>query len=251
MNEEIKIIGIPNFPLIKNGDDLASIIKNKILEEKISLDQDDIIVITQRICSIAEDRIKNLNSYIPNTFAKNWAEKYNKDSRLIEAVIQESKKVIRKKNGILITETKHGFICANSGIDNSNVAGIDNICLLPLDPDSSCRIIKEKIKNEMNKDIAVIMTDTFGRHWRMGQTNIAIGISGINPIQDYVGKKDIFNRTMNFTMICIADEIASAAELMMGKTKKMPVAIIKGYKYEKNLDTISRIVRDEKNDLFR
>ena len=151
----------------------------------------------------------------------------------------------------MITETKHGFICANSGIDNSNVKGDQNICLLPKNPDLSCKKIKDRIKKQLSKNVSVVMTDTFGRPWRMGQTNIAIGIAGINPFQNYVGKKDIFNRTLKHTMICIADEIASAAELVMGKTNMMPVAIVKGYQYDKNNDSINNIIREKDFDLFR
>ena len=251
MQDEIKIIGIQNFPIIKQNDSLIDILIHKIHEESIKIDDGDVIVITQRICSISEGRIKNLNDFKPRKFAIDWATKYEKDPRLIEAILQESKSIIRSKNGLLITETKHGFICANSGIDNSNVEGIDNICLLPKDPDKTCLQIKTKIKRILNKNIAVIMTDTFGRPWRMGQTNIAIGVAGINPINSYVGQQDIFDRTLNFTEICIADEIAGAAELIMGKTKKIPVAILKGYKYKADSDSISNIIRDKNSDLFR
>ena len=251
MQNEIKILGVPDFPIIEIDDDLPQIISDKIQEAEITLENNDIIVVTQRICSIAEGQIKNLNTYTPSNFAVEWAEKYSKDARLIEAVLQESKNIIRKENGILITETKHGFICANSGIDNSNVKGDQNICLLPKNPDLSCKKIKDKIKKQLSKNVSVVMTDTFGRPWRMGQTNIAIGIAGINPLQNYVGKKDIFNRTLKHTMICIADEIASAAELVMGKTNMMPVAIVKGYQYDKNNDSISNIIREKDFDLFR
>jgi coenzyme F420-0:L-glutamate ligase/coenzyme F420-1:gamma-L-glutamate ligase len=251
MQNEIRILGIPNFPIIEVDNDLPQIIIDKIQEAKIVLENDDIIVVTQRICSIAEGQIKKLNTYIPSDFAIEWAQKYEKDARLVEAVLQEAKNIIRQENGILITETQHGFICANSGIDNSNVQGDENICLLPENPDLSCKEIKDRIKKQLGKNISVIMTDTFGRPWRIGQTNIAIGVAGINPLQNYIGKKDIFNRTLQHTMICIADEIASSAELIMGKTNKTPVVIIKGYKYDKNNDSINNVIREKDLDLFR
>ena len=251
MQNEIKILGIPNFPIIEVKDDLPQIIIDKIQEAEIILEDDDVVVVTQRICSIAEGQIKKLSDYLPSEFAIEWATKYDKDARLVEAVLQEAKNIIRQENGILITETKHGFICANSGIDNSNVQGDDNICLLPKNPDLSCKNIQDRIKKQLRKNISVIMTDTFGRPWRIGQTNIAIGVAGINPLQSYVGVKDIFNRTLEHTMICIADEIASAAELIMGKTNKTPVAIVKGYKYDKKNDSINNIIREKDLDLFR
>ena len=146
---------------------------------------------------------------------------------------------------------KYDPLSISSGIDNSNVKGDENICLLPKNPDLSCKKIKDKIKKQFDKNVSVIMTDTFGRPWRMGQTNIAIGIAGMNPFQNYVGKKDIFNKTLKHTMICIADEIASAAELIMGKTNMIPVAIVKGYKYDKNNDSRNNIIREKDFDLFR
>tara|TARA_Y100001970_G_scaffold253095_1_gene327503 strand:- start:5567 stop:6322 length:756 start_codon:yes stop_codon:yes gene_type:complete len=251
MQNEIRILGIPNFPIIEVDNDLPQIIIDKIQEAEIILENDDIVVVTQRICSIAEGQIRKLNTYTPSDFAIEWAQKYEKDARLVEAVLQEAKTIIRQENGILITETQHGFICANSGIDNSNVQGDENICLLPKDPDLSCKEIKDRIKKQLDKNVSVIMTDTFGRPWRIGQTNIAIGVAGINPLQNYVGEKDIFNRTLQHTMICIADEIASSAELIMGKTNKTPVVIVKGYKYDKKNDSINNIIREKDSDLFR
>ncbi|MBR74695.1 MAG: coenzyme F420-0:L-glutamate ligase [Dehalococcoidaceae bacterium] len=251
MQNEIRILGVPNFPIIEVGDDLPQIIIDKIEESEISLENDDVIVVTQRICSIAEGQIKNLNDFTPSEFAVEWAQKYQKDARLVEAVLQEAKNIIRQENGILITETQHGFICANSGIDNSNVQGNENICLLPKNPDLSCKKIKDNIKKILGKNVSVIMTDTFGRPWRMGQTNVAIGVAGINPLQNYIGEKDIFERTLQHTMICIADEIASAAELIMGKTNMTPVVIVKGYNYDKKNDSINNVIREKESDLFR
>ena len=251
MQNEIRILGVPNFPIIEAGDDLPQIIIDKIEESEISLENDDVIVVTQRICSIAEGQIKNLNDFTPSEFAVEWAQKYQKDARLVEAVLQEAKNIIRQENGILITETQHGFICANSGIDNSNVQGNENICLLPKNPDLSCKKIKDHIKKILGKNVSVIMTDTFGRPWRIGQTNVAIGVAGINPLQNYIGEKDIFERTLQHTMICIADEIASAAELIMGKTNMTPVVIVKGYNYDKKNDSINNVIREKESDLFR
>ena len=181
-----------------------------------------------------------------------WAEKYSKDARLIEAVLQESKNIIRKENGILITETKHGFICANSGIDNSNVKGDQNICLLPKNPDLSCKKIKDRIKKQLSKNVSVVMTDTFGRPWRTGAVNVAIGVSGMDPMESYVGEEDDNGNLMYTTVICVADELAAASELVMGKTSRIPVALIRGYDYIFSDSASSKsLIRDPDKDMFR
>ncbi|MEX2372868.1 MAG: coenzyme F420-0:L-glutamate ligase, partial [Dehalococcoidia bacterium] len=173
-----------------------------------------------------------------------------KDPRIVEAVLRESKRVIRQVGGVLLTETHHGFKCANAGVDGSNVGGMDLVSLLPVDPDASCRTIREGLRAQASVEVAVVMTDTFGRPWRHGQTNVAIGVAGMLPFRDYVGKTDTDGRVLRVTTICVADEIAGAAEMVMGKLDAIPAAIVRGYDYDRGDGAATEIVREQAMDLF-
>jgi coenzyme F420-0:L-glutamate ligase / coenzyme F420-1:gamma-L-glutamate ligase len=168
----------------------------------------------------------------------------------VEAVLRESKRVIRQVGGVLVTETHHGFKCANAGVDGSNVGGEDLVCLLPVDPDASCRALRDAIRERLGVEVAVVMTDTFGRPWRHGQTNVAIGVAGMLPFRDYVGMRDLDGRELRVTTICVADEIAGAAELVMGKLDAIPVAIVRGYAYDRGEGSAQEIIREMAMDLF-
>jgi coenzyme F420-0:L-glutamate ligase / coenzyme F420-1:gamma-L-glutamate ligase len=229
---------------IEQNDDISEFIASSII------DNDDILVIAQKIISKQEGRIVELSSVIPSLLAEGISSEYNKDPRLVELILNESKKIIRMENGIIIVETKHGFICANAGIDESNIKK-GYATLLPLNSDASAEKIRNKILKKMNKTVAVIISDTFGRPFRMGQTNCAIGISGMNPILDYAGTKDTFEKTLRITAIAVADELCSAAELVMNKTTNCPIAIIRGYKFKDELSTINNLIRPQNKDLFR
>jgi len=210
----------------------------------------DIIVIAQKIISKQEGRVIELATIHPSLLAQGIGSQYNKDPTLIELILSESKRIVRMKNGLIIVETNNGFICANAGIDESNVA--DGFAtLLPLNSDKSAELIRTKILNETGKNVAIIISDTFGRPFRMGQTNHAIGISGLNPILDYAGTLDSFKRILRVTAIAIADELSSAAELVMEKTKKCPVAIIRDYSFNAEERTIVDLIRPENEDLFK
>jgi len=210
----------------------------------------DILVISQKIISKHEGRVVNLDEVIPSNLALGIASEYNKDPKLVEAILSESKRIVRMENEILIVETNHGFICANAGVDESNTeAGYAT--LLPLDSDKSAESIRQKIQDKTKKKIAVLVSDTFGRAFRMGQTDSAIGISGMEPILDYEGTKDSFGKILRVTAIAIADEICSAAELVMGKTLNCPVVIVRNYKYNESSSNIKSIIRPENEDLFR
>jgi coenzyme F420-0:L-glutamate ligase/coenzyme F420-1:gamma-L-glutamate ligase len=217
----------------------------------LEIQDGDILVVTHKIVSKAEGRIVDLASIKPSTKAISMAKEHDKDPRIMELILMESTQILRAKNGIIISETKHGFVCANAGVDQSNVEG-DTAVLLPVAPDESAGRIQEAVKKKIGKEIAVIITDTFGRSFRNGQTNVAIGVAGINPIKSYIGTYDMYGRKLRVTEIAVADEIASAAELVMGKAEGMPVAIVRGYIFEKASKTsVKSLLRAKERDLFR
>jgi len=210
----------------------------------------DILVISQKIISKQEGRIVNLSSVTPSLLAKGISSEYDKDPCIVELILSESKKIVRMESGKIIVETKNGFICANAGIDESNVKN-GFATLLPINSDHSAENICKQIWKSQKKEIAVVISDTFGRPFRMGQTDCAIGISGFNPILDYAGTLDNFGNVLHVTAIAIADEICGAAELLMKKTTKCPVVVIRGFQFKKENSSISEILRPEKDDLFR
>ena len=230
---------------IISGDNLAKIILNST-----DVCDGDILVIAQKIISKQEGRLVELSTVNPSLLSEGISSQYKKDPRVVELVLSESKRIVRMKNGLIITETKNGFICANSGIDESNVVN-GFATLLPLNSDKSAEQLRKEIFNETGKTVAIIISDTFGRPFRMGQTNCAIGISGLQPILDYSGTFDSFNRMLRVTAIAIADELSSAAELVMGKTTKCPVVIIRNYSFNSDKYSIQDLIRPENEDLFR
>ena len=232
---------------IQPNDDIVALI---LSSSKTSIDDGDVIVISQKIISKKEGRVVNLNSVIPSELSVGISSAYEKDPRLVEAILSESKRIVRMEHGVIIVETSHNFICANAGIDESNVEK-GFATLLPVDPDKSAKKIRDAILQITGKNTAVIISDTFGRPFRLGQTDHAIGISGIESIKNYEGKPDTFGKIMRVSAIAIIDELCAAAELVMGKTEKSPVAIIKNYSFESKNDSISSIIRDEDEDLFR
>ena len=231
--------------------DLSEMILEAIGHSQIEIQDGDILVVTHKIVSKAEGRIVDLASIKPSTKAISMAKEHDKDPRVMELILMESTQILRAKNGIIISETKHGFVCANAGVDQSNVEG-DTAVLLPVAPDESAGRIQEAVKKKIGKEIAVIITDTFGRSFRNGQTNVAIGVAGINPIKSYIGTYDMYGRKLRVTEIAVADEIASAAELVMGKAEGTPVAIVRGYIFEKVSKTSAKsLLRAKERDLFR
>ncbi|MDC0450705.1 coenzyme F420-0:L-glutamate ligase [Nitrosopumilus sp.] len=241
----MQIIPIPIEKEITPDDDLSKLILNSghILDG-------DVLVIAQKIISKQEGRMIELSTVSPSLLAQGISSQYNKDPALVELILSESKRIVRLKNGLIIVETNSGFICANAGIDESNV--LDGFAtLLPLNSDKSAEVIRTNILNKTGKNVAVIISDTFGRPFRMGQTNCAIGISGLNPILDYAGTLDSFKRILRITAIAVADELSSATELVMGKTKKCPVAIVRNYSFKVGSNTIHDLIRPENEDLFK
>ena len=218
--------------------------------ESTEIQDGDILVFSQKIVSKNEGRILSLSSVNPSLLANGISSSYNKDPRLVELILSESKRIVRMENGIIIVETNHGFVCANAGIDESNVQD-GYATLLPEDPDRSANLLKERIEQKTGKNIAVIISDTFGRPFRLGQTDVAIGVAGIEPILDYSGKPDTFAKIMQVTAIAIVDEICSATELVMGKVEKCPVALVRNYKFNFSDAKIQNLLRPKHEDLFR
>jgi coenzyme F420-0:L-glutamate ligase/coenzyme F420-1:gamma-L-glutamate ligase len=236
---------------IRPYNDLNTMILAAISHSQIEIQNDDIFVVTHKIVSKAEGRIVDLARVKPSTKAIRMAEEHDKDPRIMELILNESAQILRAKNGIIISETRHGFVCANAGVDQSNMEG-DTAVLLPVAPDESASRLQDAVKKKVGKEIAVVITDTFGRTFRNGQTNVAIGIAGINPIKSYIGTYDMYGRELRVTEIAVADEIASAAELVMGKAEGTPVAIVRGYKFQKaSTSSVKSLLRARERDLFR
>jgi len=241
----LQIIPIHIEKEIEPSDDISSLI---LKSENLS--DGDIVVIAQKIISKQEGRLIDLSTVNPSLLAEGISSQYEKDPKITELILSESKRIVRMFNGVLIVETHHGFICANAGIDESNIKE-GYATLLPVDSDVSAQKIRKKILEQSNKNVSVVISDTFGRPFRIGQTNHAIGVSGLNPILDYEGTLDSFNKILRVTAIAIADELASASELVMGKSLKCPVAIIRNYSYKIDNDKINELIRSEDEDLFR
>jgi len=247
---ELRLIGVPGMPEVKAGDALASLIAESVRRAGLRLVEGDVVVIAQKIASKAEGRTVQLDEIEPGEVARDWAARYDKDARMVEVVLRESRRIVRMERGILIAETHHGFICANAGVDASNVAA-DVVTLLPEDADQSARSIQSELEREFNVRVAVIISDTFGRPWREGITNVAIGVAGIAPLIDYRGQLDSHGRPLKVTVIAIADELASAAELLMQKTAGVPVVIIRGFDYTARDASVRELIRLPETDLFR
>jgi coenzyme F420-0:L-glutamate ligase/coenzyme F420-1:gamma-L-glutamate ligase len=262
MNEKIELIGIKKIPLIKKGDNIAEIITQSLKAGNLTLKEGDIIVIAQSIVSKSCGYIKNLKEISPSKEAyqiyENMvpkAQKFNipeKTPELIQAIIDESKEIIKKEH-VIIVETNHGFICANAGIDKSNVNGEDNVTLLPKDSDKEAEKVRVLLKKMTGKNIAVIISDSFGRPFRRGAVGVAIGISGIDALLDKRGSKDLFGKILQSTIIGQIDSLASAAQLIMGEADEgLPVVIIRGYKYKfSETASVKEIIREKSDDLFR
>ena len=247
----IQIIGLRKMPLTKRGDNIADQVVNAAKEEGVKISNHDILVIAQKIISKAEGGVINLKTVKPSPKAEEMSKTTGKDPRHIETILRESAKVVRLKGPHVIVQTRHGFVCANAGVDKSNVEDADSVVVLPADPDRSAREIRQRIRELTGADIAVVISDTFGRAWRIGQVNVAIGADGLRPIIDYRGSKDMFGYVLNVTQMAVADELASAAELVMKKSDGVPVAIIKGVDYVEGSGSARDLIRPEEEDLFR
>jgi coenzyme F420-0:L-glutamate ligase/coenzyme F420-1:gamma-L-glutamate ligase len=247
----LTVIGLLRIPEVKLGDNLGRMIVAAANRQGLRLKSDDIVVVAQKIVSKAEGRLVSLRNIKASTLAKEVARAMRKDPRHIEVILSETKRVVRRRGPHLIVETRHGLVCANAGVDKSNVEGQDVVTLLPKDADRSARRIRGQIMSRTGKKVSVIISDTFGRPWRLGQTNIAIGLSGMSPWIDYRGTKDEFGYELSVTRIATADELAGAAELVMNKVDGVPVAIIRGYSRSQGRGSARQLVRPAAQDLFR
>ena len=247
---EIRIIGLSGMPEAKPGDDIAGQI-TEAADAGPGIEPGDIVVVTQKIVSKAEGRVISLADVTASPEAERLAIETEKDPQLVELILRESNEIVRQRGPVLITETRHGFVCANAGIDASNVGREGLVCLLPEDPDRSAEAIRSGIGKNTGVDVAVIISDTFGRAWREGHTNIAVGVAGMLPFVDYVGQVDPFGYELRVSMLAVADELAGAAELVMNKLDGIPVAIVRGYDYPRGDGNARQMVRPKENDLFR
>jgi len=248
----IQVFAVKGLPIIKKGDDLAELICKAAEKQRTPLKDDDVIVVTHVVASRAEGNIINLDEVVPSEFAKTVAKQLDKDPALVEVILRESKAIRRMGDGHLIVESKHGFVCANAGVDQSNVPGERIVAPLPKNPDRSAQRIRRRINELTGKDVAVIISDTHGRAFREGEINIAVGIAGIVPIRDRRGETDLFGYVLRIKQTAIADELASAAELVIGQAKEgIPAAIIRGYPYAKSEKASTKmLIRKRKKDLF-
>lgn len=248
----IQIIAIEGLPIIKQGDNIAELVYRAAAKQGTPIQQNDIIVITHVFVSRTEGNVVNLDKVVPSKFAEAIAKQFDKDPALVEVVLRESKSVVRMGDGKLITESKHGFVCANSGVDRSNMPGERNVVLLPENPDASAKNIQKELEKLTGCNVAVIVSDTNGRPFREGEINVAIGVAGLKPIRDRRGEKDLFGYVLRVKRTAIADELASAAELVIGQADEgIPVAIIRGYKFPKSKTArATELIRQRDKDLF-
>jgi len=251
--EPVKVIAIEKLPLFQKGDNIGRLICEATEKQKTPIQENDVIVVTHVAISKAEGNIVNLDDVVPSSYALEIAAKVDKDPAMVEIVLRETKEIVRMGPNSLIVETKNGIVCANAGVDRSNVKGDRNVALLPADPDESARNIRDEVKKQTGCKVAVLVSDTHGRPLRNGEINVVIGIAGIKPIRDRRGEKDLFGYVLHVKQTCIADELASAAELVIGQANEgIPAAIIRGYPYQPAENVSAReLTRPKEKDMFR
>jgi coenzyme F420-0:L-glutamate ligase/coenzyme F420-1:gamma-L-glutamate ligase len=244
----LEVLPVEGIPEVRPGDDLPELVARAVGE---NLRREDVLVVTHKIVSKAEGRLVDLRTVEPSALAKGFAARYGRDPRQIEVVLRESRRLVRMDRGLIIAETHQGFVCANAGVDASNVPGEDMVCLLPVDPDASAARLREALVARTGFDLAVIVSDSFGRPWREGITNVAIGVAGMEPLADYRGETDPHGYPLEASVLAIADELAAAAELVMGKTEGIPLAIVRNYAYKPAPGTVRDLLMRPERDLFR
>lgn len=247
----ISLIPIDGIPEVSPGDDLAALIAAALGAGGIGLGPSDVLVVTQKVVSKAEGRVVELASVTPGEDARAWAERWDKDPRQVELVLRESAQVLRMAaGGLVISRTRHGFVCANAGVDLSNVGGGEVATLLPEDPDASARGLRDRLRASTGVAPAVVISDSFGRPWRNGIVNVAIGCAGLEPLLDLRGTPDVQGRVMHSTVIAVADELASAADLAGGKVTQRPVVLVRGWEHVPGEGAAAALVMDRELDLF-
>lgn len=246
----IRIVPLTGLPELTPGDDVARLLVQAVQRQGLVLKPGSVFVLAQKIVSKAEGRIVSLDSIKPSERAKQWAAEYQKDPRVVEIVLREASTIVRMERGILIVRTHHGFVCANAGVDVSNVPP-GMVSLLPENPDRSARTLQERLTQAFGVHVAVIISDTFGRAWREGLVNVALGVAGIAPLVDYRGQQDAHGKTLHATVIALADELAAASGLVMGKLNQVPAAVVQGVLTPDGTGVGHDLIRPTEKDLFR
>jgi coenzyme F420-0:L-glutamate ligase/coenzyme F420-1:gamma-L-glutamate ligase len=252
-SRQLTLTALPGIPLIDQGDDLGALIQQGLAREKLALKDGDVLVVTSKIVAKAEGRRVRLSSVIPSEEAKSLASETGKDPRLVELILRESRQVLRKRPGLIIVEHRLGFICANAGVDHSNVRGDgDWVLLLPEDPDASAEALRSRLERDSGVQLGVLIIDSHGRAWRQGTVGVAIGIAGFPALVDMRGEQDLLGELLRVTVIGLADEIAAAASAVMGQAAEgLPVVHVRGLPYVLREGTLSEVLRPEERDLFR
>lgn len=251
MSGELRFIPLLGMPEVRPGDDLARLVLEAAPRQSTPLLSGDILIVTQKVVSKAEGRLVPLGEVEPSPFALSIARDTGKDARLVEMILRESRRVVKMDRGVLITETHHGYICANAGVDQSNTGAAGVVSLLPRDPDASAAALRQALEGQTGLKLGVVISDSFGRPWREGSVNVAIGVAGLEPVKDYTGQQDPYGYTLRGSTIAVADELASAAELVMGKTDRVPAVIARGYPWEEAPGSARSLLRPPERDLFR
>jgi coenzyme F420-0:L-glutamate ligase/coenzyme F420-1:gamma-L-glutamate ligase len=251
----LEVVALDGIPEIRTGDDLEAAIGDAVDRTAgvLPFEPDDVLVVTQKVVSKAERAVVDLGTIEPRPEAVEWARRWDRDPRQVEVVLREARRIVRMERGVIIAETSHGFICANAGVDASNVGPGSGrvVTLLPRDPDASAARIRDALRDRFGADVAVVVSDSFGRPWRWGIVDVAIGVAGLQPLEDLRGRPDADGRVMRTTVRAVADEIASAAELVLGKAARRPVALVRGARPPRGEGRISDVVMPADNDLFR
>jgi coenzyme F420-0:L-glutamate ligase/coenzyme F420-1:gamma-L-glutamate ligase len=248
--KSVSIYPIPGLPEIVSGAPLARLILDAVKQAGLELQRGDILVITQKIVSKAEGRIVSLAAVKPSPRAVEIAGRIDYDPRHVEVILSESTRIVREAPRVLIAETRHGFVAANAGVDRSNTGGQDCVVLLPQEPDASAQALRDRFRADTGKDVGVVISDSFGRPWREGQINVALGAAGVMPMRDYRGEHDADDYELQGTQLAVVDELASAAELVMGKLDRVPVALVRGAELVGE-GSVRDLLRDPATDLFR
>ncbi len=252
MGEGLSILPLRGLPEVQPGDDLATLLVDVAARAPVEgLRDGDVLVVTHKIVAKAEGCSVDLRSVEPSSFARAFAEQWGKDPRQVEVVLRQSRRIARMDHGVMICETRHGFICANAGVDRSNTSSPETVVTLPVDPDATAQAIRAGVLAQSGVHLAVVVSDTFGRAWREGLTNVAIGCAGLNPLRDERGQADPQGYVLGASVLAVADELAAAAELVMGKLDGVPAAVVRGYAYETGEAGARTLVRPPERDMFR
>lgn len=247
----IQILPLRGAPEAQPGADIAAMALEAAAASSVRLRAGDILVVTQKVVSKAEGLLVDLKTVEPSDIALRYARQWERDPRQVEVVLRESARIVRMDRGLIIAQTRHGFVCANAGVDASNVPGEEVVCLLPRDPDGSAARLRAELVRRTGLELAVIISDSFGRPWRQGIVNVALGVAGMAPLADYRGHPDDFGRIMHSSVLAVADEIASAAELATGKVDRTPFVVVRGYPYQRAEGSGAQILMNSADDLFR